>query len=159
MITGFKLDAARRGTTEPSPVQLPPLPIKSTFHLVALLSVLPCLGIIATAQAADPPPAVVSAATSESAEQKAALTILDRLFARIDALAAKIDEEYYRNIVRRNIGDLKARREDLRRKFDSTVFQDLKFDATIEHHRIFRWLAEPELKPLPAGAAAEMPTK
>jgi len=159
MITGFKLDPARRCRTKPSPVQLPPLPMKSTFRRFALLSVLLSLGVISTAHAADSSPVAVSTDSPEAAKQKAAFTILDRLFARIDTLAAKIDEDYYRNIVRGNIDDLKARREDLRRKFDPTVFQDLKFDATIEHHRIFRWLAQPELKPLPVGAASEMPTK
>lgn len=112
--------------------------MKSIFRLFLLLSVLGSLGMAATG--------------TESAEQKAALAVLDRLFGRIDELAAKIDDADYKNIVQANVDDLKARSASLRQNFDTAVFQDLKFDATIEHHRIARWLEEPELKPVPATA-------
>ena len=125
--------------------------MKNTRPVLHLLCVLLSLGVAATSTSTAAP-LVATASVTESAEQKAAFAILDRLFGRIDQLAAKIDDADYKNIVKGNVDDLKARREALRTKFDPAVFQDLKFDATIEHHRIARWLEEPEFKPVPAAA-------
>jgi hypothetical protein len=125
--------------------------MKNTRPVLHLLCVLLSLGVAATSTSASAP-LVAAASVTESAEQKAAFAVLDRLFGQIDQLAAKIDDDDYKNIVKGNVDDLKARREALRTKFDPAVFQDLKFDATIEHHRIARWLAEPDLKPEPATA-------
>ena len=125
--------------------------MKNTRPVLHLLCVLLSLGVAATSTSASAP-LVAAASVTESAEQKAAFAVLDRLFGQIDQLAAKIDDDDYKNIVKGNVDDLKARREALRTKFDPADFQDLKFDATIEHHRIARWLAEPDLKPEPATA-------
>jgi|APGre2960657468_1045069.scaffolds.fasta_scaffold138268_1 TolA-binding protein len=125
--------------------------MKNACHVLHLLCLVLSLGVAATSTSAAAP--LVAARTgTESAEQKAALAVLDRLFGRIDQLAAKVDDADYKNIVRTNVEALKARSESLRQNFDTAVFQDLKFDATIEHHRIARWLAEPDLKPVPATA-------
>jgi hypothetical protein len=126
-------------------------PVRAGFLLLALVA----LGFCIPSHAADdrskanPSPA----ATALTAEEKAALKVMDRWMARIDELRAKISDPTYQAMVEGNADALKQRLAALRKEFSQSVYEDLKFDAMIEHHRIAGWLAEPAVKP-PAAPAA-----
>jgi len=117
--------------------------------LFCLAAAGPFASNLSAAQPAGNPPA---AAAQPTEEEKAALKVLDRWFARLDALYPKIFDPTYQAIVKGNLEALKARGEELRKEFAQDRYEDLKFDIMIEHHRIAGWLAEPAVKPLAPAA-------
>lgn len=123
--------------------------MRKAFALLAALVAwgLSAPGLLGAASARDSAPA----AAAESDEQKAAFKVLDALFARIDALLEKISDPPYKAQAKASVDALKERREALRRNFAQGTYEDLKFDATIDHHRIASWLEEASVKRLPGS--------
>jgi len=95
------------------------------------------------------------AARAPSDAQKAAFKALDALFGRIDVLLDKISDPPYQTQAKGSVDALKARREALRQNFVQATYEDLKFDATIDHHRIAVWLEETFVKRLPGSGETQ----
>jgi hypothetical protein len=135
------------------------LPMKRRLFLPdsILLLALAILGAATPALSAENAPKSDPVATTgaQSEEEKACLKVLDRWFSRLGELYEKISDPTYKAIVKENIAAFNERHAALRKNFSQSPYEDLKFDAMIEHHRIARWLAEPSVKPLaPSGRGA-----
>jgi hypothetical protein len=76
-------------------------------------------------------------------EQKFALKALDAELARFDATLAKVDDQQYRNQSKVYLDILKLRAMGIRRNFDQTKYDELRFDLNSEYQRVSLWLANP----------------
>ena len=103
---------------------------------------------LSAAQSSAKPPA---ASETQTEEQKTAFKLLDALYARIEALLEKVDDPQFKATATASYDALKVRREALRKNFVSGTYDDLKYDATIDHHRLATWLNDPSVKKLPGS--------
>src|SRR5688500_2643598 len=69
-----------------------------------------------------------AAAIEYTAEQKFALKALDAELARFDATLAKVPDQQYRNQSKVYLDILKLRAMGIRKEFDQTRYDELRFD-------------------------------
>ena len=109
-------------------------------------------------------PAAQSPAKSPPADnqievQKAAFKLLDELYGRIEILLEKVDDPQVKAAAKASFDALKERREALRKNFVQSTYDDLKYDATIDHHRLASWLNDPSVKRLPGSESSNTASK
>jgi hypothetical protein len=105
---------------------------------IVVLSLTPCLAAFAQEPADAPAPAI-----EYTEEQKFALKALDAEFARFDATLLKINDQQYRNQSKVYLDILKLRAMGIRRNYDQTKYDELRFDLNSEYQRVSLWLANP----------------
>jgi len=91
------------------------------------------------------------AGPTHTEEQLAALKFLDDDIARLDVLLERISEAPLKATTKGFIDVFKETRNGLRRTYDQTKFDELKFEVVAEFQRIHLWLAAPRENPLISG--------
>jgi hypothetical protein len=120
-------------------------------HLLAFVL---ATGALPELPAQAPASAAAEVSTAQSDEQKAALQALDSDIVRLDALLEKITDVPLNATTRGFIDVFKAKRDALRKSYDQTKYDELKFETVAEFQRLHLWLRSPRERPLdPANPA------
>ncbi len=90
--------------------------------------------------AAEPPP-------THTAEQKAALDVLDGAIARFETLLAQDDDAAHHVATKARLDEFKVRREDIRATYDQARYDELRVDLNLEYQRLASWLAPAKTPP------------
>jgi len=112
------------------------------FSLVLLIALTP----VRSGRAAAP-----EAPVGQTEEQQAALKALDEDIVRLDGLLEKIHDAPLKATTKGFIDVFKQTRDGLRRSYDQTKYDELKFEVVAEFQRIHLWLAPPRTAPPVAG--------
>src|SRR5262245_43686713 len=81
------------------------------------------------------------------AEQDGTLKALDAAIVRYEKLVDRIDDPKVGATARAFLANYRERRDALRRSYDATKHDELKFDINVESHRLAQWLAPPRTPP------------
>lgn len=90
-------------------------------------------------------------------EQTVALQALDHDIARLDQNVSRVTDPAFRATTEGFIAGFKQTREALRRTFDQTRYDEVKFEAVDEYQRLRLWLSTTAAPPLPARPPAAEP--
>jgi hypothetical protein len=101
------------------------------------------LGVTPAICSAQEPADAAPNAIQYTEEQKFALKALDAELARFDATLAKVSDQQYRNQSKVYLDILKLRAMGIRKEFDQTRYDELRFDLNAEYQRVALWLANP----------------
>jgi hypothetical protein len=106
-----------------------------------LITAVLLLGVTPAICSAQEPADVAPNAIQFTEEQKFALKALDAELARFDATLAKVSDQQYRNQSKVYLDILKLRAMGIRKEFDQTRYDELRFDLNAEYQRVALWLA------------------
>jgi hypothetical protein len=84
-----------------------------------------------------------AARASEAEVAQRALRALDQAIARYEMLVGKIDDPEVGATARAFLANYRERRDALRRSYDATKHDELRFDINVESHRLAQWLTPP----------------
>ena len=93
------------------------------------------------------------AAATLTADQKAALDVLDGVIARFDALLERDDDARHKAATKARLDEFKERRNALRKDYDQGRYDELRVDLNLEYQRLASWMAPPKTPP-PASQRA-----
>ena len=96
--------------------------------------------------------ATLAKAAPDSIAPERALRALDQSILRYEALVQKIDDARVAATARAFLANFRQRRDALRKNYDATRHDELRFDINVESHRLAQWLA-PLRTPPPARKA------
>ncbi|HWA09819.1 MAG TPA: hypothetical protein VG838_10245 [Opitutaceae bacterium] len=82
-----------------------------------------------------------------TAEQKAALDVLDGVIARFAALLERDDDAKHKAATQERLDEFRQRRDALHRDYDQSRYDELRVDLNLEYQRLASWMAPPKTPP------------